>query len=169
MPFRFRAGGRDHLLVAERDERAGVWRIETEGEVVELAIEPLRPGEVLLRRGATSRVVSVTERDGALEVAVDGDSYSLSRSAPPSLDAAEAEGGGQSEHGRIASPMPAKVVKVLAREGDRVKARQTLVVLESMKIEHLIEAPYAALVDRVLCRPADVVAEGAPLVELEAQ
>ena len=49
-----------------------------------------------------------------------------------------------------------------------VKARQTLVVLESMKIELLIEAPYAGRVERVFCRPGETVAEGAPLVELEA-
>ena len=101
-------------------------------------------------------------------VELDGNAVSLRRVPPPDVHAAEASGGGQTEHGRIISPMPAKVVKVLVDEDERVQARQTLMILESMKIEHLIEAPYAGRVERVFRRAGDTVPEGAPLVELEA-
>ena len=51
--------------------------------------------------------------------------------------------------------------------GDQVRARQTLVVLEAMKMEHLIQSPTAGVVRRVRCAEGATVAEGAVLVEVE--
>ena len=63
--------------------------------------------------------------------------------------------------------MPGLVVRVLVEEGAPVVARQPLVVLEAMKMEHLIEAPADGVVRRIACRPGDRVAEGDVLVEFE--
>jgi biotin carboxyl carrier protein len=66
----------------------------------------------------------------------------------------------------VTSPMPGSIVQVLVEEGDRVHARQPLVILEAMKMEHVLEAPADAVVGRVARRVGDVVAEGDLLVEL---
>ena len=62
--------------------------------------------------------------------------------------------------------MPAVVVRVLVKPGDQVRARQTLVVLEAMKMEHLIQSPTAGVVHRVRCAEGATVAEGTVLVEM---
>ena len=41
---------------------------------------------------------------------------------------------------RVVSPMPGKVVRVLVKAGDEVKARQGLVVVEAMKMENELRA-----------------------------
>ena len=41
----------------------------------------------------------------------------------------------------LRAPMPGVVVELRVAVGDHVEARQTLVVMEAMKMEHLIEAP----------------------------
>lgn len=52
------------------------------------------------------------------------------------------EGGAAAAAGpqRIVAPMPGKVVRVLVKPGDGVKARQGLVVVEAMKMENELRA-----------------------------
>jgi 3-methylcrotonyl-CoA carboxylase alpha subunit len=70
------------------------------------------------------------------------------------------------DHG-LTSPMPGLVLKVLVRPGEKVRAHQTLIVLEAMKMEHNIEAPYDGTVKTVNCAEGGRVAEGAVLIEIE--
>jgi biotin carboxyl carrier protein len=52
--------------------------------------------------------------------------------------------------------------------GDRVEARRPLLVLEAMKMETPLTAPYDATVTAVHVEAGDHVVGGALLVELEA-
>ena len=63
--------------------------------------------------------------------------------------------------------MPGTVIKVLVAAGDRVAARQPLVVLEAMKMETPLVSPYDAGVLAVHVAEGDRVAGGTLLVELE--
>ena len=65
------------------------------------------------------------------------------------------------------APMPGLVLKVLVKPGERVRAHQTLVVLEAMKMEHSIEAPHDGVVKAVHCAEGGRVSEGQLLVELD--
>ena len=65
--------------------------------------------------------------------------------------------------------MPGLVLKVLVRPGQRVRAHQTLVVIEAMKMEHAIEAPHDGIVRKVHCAEGGRVSEGAPLIELDKE
>jgi 3-methylcrotonyl-CoA carboxylase alpha subunit len=64
--------------------------------------------------------------------------------------------------------MPGLVREVLAIEGAEVKRGDTLVVLEAMKMELRLTAPYAGQVRRVHCVAGQVVERGQVLVEVEA-
>jgi acetyl/propionyl-CoA carboxylase alpha subunit len=88
-------------------------------------------------------------------------------SAPDVDDAAHARAaaGGESE---LTAPMPGTVIRVHVAAGDRVAARQPLVVLEAMKMETPLAAPYDAVVKAVLVEEGARVAGGALLVELES-
>jgi biotin carboxyl carrier protein len=63
--------------------------------------------------------------------------------------------------------MPGTVLKVNVAPGDRVAARDALVVLEAMKMETPLVSPYDATVSAVNVAEGDRVAGGAVLVELE--
>jgi 3-methylcrotonyl-CoA carboxylase alpha subunit len=75
-----------------------------------------------------------------------------------------AQTGGQST---LSAPMPGTVIRVAVGEGERVEPRQTLLVLEAMKMETPIVAPYEAVVRTIHVTEGDRVAGGAVLVELE--
>ena len=63
--------------------------------------------------------------------------------------------------------MPGTVIRVVVAEGDRVEARQPLVVLEAMKMETPVVAPYEAVVRTIHVAEGDRVTGGTVLVELE--
>ncbi len=71
------------------------------------------------------------------------------------------------EQSALTAPMPGTVIRVAVAEGDRVEARQPLVVLEAMKMETPVVAPYEAVVRAIHVAEGDRVAGGAVLVELE--
>ena len=72
----------------------------------------------------------------------------------PDVDAAaheQAAGGGES---KLTAPMPGTVIRVLVAPGDRVEARRPLLVLEAMKMETPLAAPYDATVRQCTSRRA---------------
>ena len=90
--------------------------------------------------------------------------------SPPDVDAAAhaEQAGDGAERGALTAPMPGTVIRVLAKEGDRVEHRQPLLVLEAMKMETPVVSPYDAVVKTVHVAEGDRVGGGAPLVDLEA-
>ena len=88
--------------------------------------------------------------------------------SPPDVDqAAHATGPGGAVESSLSAPMPGTVIRVLAKEGDRVTQRQPLLVLEAMKMETPVVSPYDAVVKAVHVAEGDRVAGGTLLVELE--
>lgn len=66
----------------------------------------------------------------------------------------------------ILAPMPGVVLEVRVRECDHVEQGQTLVLIESMKMEVVITAPRTASVRRIAVHPGQQVDRGALLLEL---
>ena len=67
----------------------------------------------------------------------------------------------------IRAEMVANVWKVVAAEGDHVDDGDTLVILESMKMEIPVTAPVAGTVKGILVKEQDVVKEGQVLAVIE--
>jgi acetyl/propionyl-CoA carboxylase alpha subunit len=86
---------------------------------------------------------------------------------PPDVDSAAHERGAGGGASTVTAPMPGTVVRVGVAPGDRVEARSPLLVLEAMKMETPLHAPYDATVKAVHVEEGDRVAGGALLVELE--
>ena len=58
-------------------------------------------------------------------------------------------GAASAADGAILAPMPGKVIAVDVKEGDNVKAGQRLMVLEAMKMEHALTAPFDGTVSEL--------------------
>jgi acetyl/propionyl-CoA carboxylase alpha subunit len=89
-----------------------------------------------------------------------------SRPAPDIDSAAGASSAGAHESA-VKAPMPGTVIRVLVEAGATVEARQPLVVIEAMKMETPLVAPFAATVRAVHVAEGDRVGGGAVLVELD--
>ena len=85
------------------------------------------------------------------------------------LDAADfaaAQAGGGV--GAITTPMPGRVIAVKVKPGDEVKAGDTLMLLEAMKMEHAIKAATSGVVAELRFNQGDSVQDGDVLVTFEA-
>jgi acetyl-CoA carboxylase biotin carboxyl carrier protein len=67
----------------------------------------------------------------------------------------------------IKSPMAGTVWKIEKAVGDVVDYGDTVLILESMKMEISVEADSAGTIVRFLVAEGEVVDEGVPLVELK--
>lgn len=59
--------------------------------------------------------------------------------------------------GDVTSPMPGTVVKIKVKKGDKVKAGDTIVIVEAMKMENEIHAPIDGVVEEVYVREGEMV------------
>ena len=94
-------------------------------------------------------------------VLVNGDRYDVSfdTSAPakPQVQAAPESKASGADGNEVKATLPSNVFKILIKEGDAVKAGQTIIVLEAMKMEINIEAPRDGVIDKILIAQGDTV------------
>ena len=69
--------------------------------------------------------------------------------------------------GSTVSPMPGTILKVNVKEGDTVKAGDSVVILEAMKMENDITAPKDGVVKALYVSEKQAVAKGDALFEVE--
>jgi len=109
--------------------------------------------------GAT-RAYRSAVADGVRWLARDGDAWALREQER--LRAARTAGG--PGDGPLTAPMPGTVTAVEVAEGDHVTAGQRLVVVEAMKMEHVVSAPTDGVVKDLAAKAGAAVALDAPLV-----
>jgi biotin carboxyl carrier protein len=111
---------------------------------VALVADPGSPAQFTVRVGAVPVAVSVNNGRRSRR----NDDHSGSPSGPQ----------------RITAPMPGKIVRVLVKPGDAVRARQPLVVVEAMKMENELRAARDGVVRDVEAREGQSVDAGVLLV-----
>lgn len=66
------------------------------------------------------------------------------------------------------TPLPGTILKLLVKEGDKVKKGDTLMVMEAMKMENSIFADKASRVVAIRVKEGDTVLQNDVLIELES-
>jgi biotin carboxyl carrier protein len=159
-------GGKAFTLELASVDEAGNVQFRLDGnERGGSAIEVMpRVWSVLLDgRSFEARVI---EDNGAVVVEIKGERYRVAIEDPRRHHKRVSGTGGEGR-AAVTAPMPGKVVRVLAAEGDAVAAGQGLVVIEAMKMQNELKSPRDGRVIRVSAREGETVAAGAVLAEVE--
>ena len=77
------------------------------------------------------------------------------------------EPGNEVPEGGLVAPMPGKVIEVRVKKGDKVKAGDTLIIIEAMKMEHSIKATENGKVTKLMVSLNQQVDNGATLLVLD--
>ena len=161
-------GNTDHEVTVEPLD-GGRYRVRVDGREREIDARRVEPGtwSLLAAGGGRARLVDVEGAAPDLTATVDGVALALRLQ-----DARKALAGritaGREKNGPqpVRAPMPGKVVKVLVRSGEAVKAGQGVVVVEAMKMENELRAPRDGSVVEVLAREGLAVEAGQVLATI---
>jgi 3-methylcrotonyl-CoA carboxylase alpha subunit len=158
--FDLSVGGEHHIVRLERHPDGAQWLTLGDVRIAFAATsDGLEQHEVLLD-GQRHRLVVYATGERVTVFAADGSA--VVDEFDPIAHAGESTG----EGGRLAAPMPGKVISLLARVGDVVKKGQPLAVMEAMKMEHTLAAPRDGTVAELLYAVGDQVGEGSELLRL---
>ena len=129
-----------------------------EGDAVEVAT-----GTYSVLIGGHSYEVRVEPAPGGLRVHACAQEYRVEIDDPRAWR--RRRGGALEAEGRqeVVAPMPGKVVRVLAKQGEDVEAGQGLFVVEAMKMQNEIRSPKKGKLERLLVTEGQVVNAGEPL------
>lgn len=121
----------------------------------------LAQGTWLIDHNGNRQTVHTAKDKEMRYVQMDGTQYQLEKST----GRRRASGSGGAV-GDLKSEMPGQVIDVRVAEGDIVEAGQILVVLEAMKMEIRVSAPYDGTVAKLLVAKGDVIDRGQILAEV---
>ncbi|MDP8205690.1 MAG: biotin/lipoyl-containing protein [Candidatus Electryonea clarkiae] len=140
----------------------GNMRAQVNGDLLEGPLLRTSHGAGLWKVNGTSYRIVATEHDGKIWAAVNGRVYSFE-------DARAQDEMGQSadNENSVTAPMPGKVIKVLVQTGDTVEEGQPVVIVEAMKMEHILRAPKDGTITKIDCAEGQHADPGVPLVEIE--
>ncbi|MEU0002903.1 acetyl/propionyl/methylcrotonyl-CoA carboxylase subunit alpha [Streptomyces sp. NPDC006314] len=157
-PHHLRVPGQEPVTLRVRSAPDGGTELLLPG-----ADKPLRSGGVPPRRGAghtcTFLLDGVTHTFAALPdgtwLGREGDAWHVRDHDPVAASLSRAAHAGADS---LTAPMPGTVTVVKVAVGDEVAAGQSLLVVEAMKMEHVVSAPHAGTVAELDVTPGTTVA-----------
>lgn len=141
------------------------YEVTVNGEATESVTAKLSDRTELVSQYANGRMSStvIPSSHHKLHVFTGGKEYTLHQS----VSELEAEEGASAKADNLSSPMPATIIDVRVKPGDKVTNGQVCCVLESMKMEINVRAGRDGVVKSVRFDKGQTVEEGVVLVELE--
>mgnify|MGYP000131316956 CR=1 FL=1 len=164
MQHAFRMGDVEHPVALSRSARA--YRLQSGDGWLDIDLATDADGHHWLTVAGRRLPVVIATFGDEVFVHLDGEAHALRYRHP--LDRLAAQAGNAAEDG-IFAPMPGSIVKVAVQAGDTVSRGQTLLVMESMKMETTLVAPRDGVVAEVRYEQAQSFDRDALLLSLEPQ
>jgi len=158
-----------------------IWRYQDEGQLVETLITPINKNQfkllckekeylihaqlvldqLLMETGEQIYKSRVENKESSLTLYTNQGQITIERFNWGALGTHTTTNKGQ-----LTAPMPATIVAILKKTGDKVKAGDRLIVLEAMKMEHTIHAPTDGVLLDIFYSVGAQVNEGEQLLSL---
>ncbi len=142
------------------------WNVTLQDIEVEVSLVDVRPDLIVYSVGETITSVTVAEVPNGYSLVYEGTAYGVQR--PQQADSRRNGAAVRTIEAELTAPMPGTVVSIAVVEGQIVNTGEPLVIMEAMKMEHIVEAVSAGTVKAIRVHPGDMVAAGAVLVEMDA-
>lgn len=123
-----------------------LWNGSYNGNLVAVQVRPILNGFALAYRGVETKAYVYTEREAA---------YARLMPVKQAADSLK----------HVSCPMPGLVVSIAVKEGQEVKAGETVAVVEAMKMENVLRAEIDGTVKKINCKPGDSLAVDAVILE----
>ncbi|PNX45757.1 MAG: acetyl-CoA carboxylase biotin carboxyl carrier protein subunit [Thermoplasmata archaeon M9B1D] len=152
---------KNHVYNVTTERREKYYFVTYDNAEYRVEAEETRPGQLKIKVGDRLIKAVITEGDKEKFVFVDGDVFKVK---PVELTGTRKIK--KKDEGDLSSPISGKVVNVKVKNDDSVKKGDILMVIEAMKMEYLIRAPYNAKVKKVNFKENDQIEIGQNTVDL---
>ena len=152
--------GDDEIVLRASPAQTG-YRIALREATMTVSGEFSDGGALLAEVDGVRIAATIVDGDGDMQIIAHGRNHRLMR-----IDPLAAASAAQTLGGKVTAPMPGRVIAVNVADGDKVKTGQSLMVLEAMKMEHVIVSPADGVVATVRFAAGDQVMEGDELLAM---
>jgi biotin carboxyl carrier protein len=153
----------------EIDFKDGKYLIKLGGRQYNVDSQPISENCLSLLVDGKAYTVFVAEDKTKKYISVQGEQFCVEEAKSEAETRSVAEAATLKGIPTISSPMPGKIVKILVREGDKVRKGQGLVIVEAMKMENEIRSPGAGIVKKINFKEGNLVDTTDPIIELEPE
>ena len=150
----------NHVYNVSIERRKNHYFITYDNTEYRVEAEETKPGQLKIKIGDRLIKSIITEGEKEKYVFVDGEVFKVK---PVELTGMKKT---KKKRGDLSSPISGKVVSVKVKNGDAVKKGDVLMVIEAMKMEYLIRAPFDSKVNKVNFKENDQIEIGQETVEL---
>lgn len=137
------------------------------GETRHVDFLALDPSLYSVITDTTSLQVVIDEDKGHYSIMMGGRLYEGQVLDERALLLAQRKGGLGGSSGDVNSPMPGLIVAVPVEQGQAVKQGQTVIILESMKMQNELKAPVDGVISTIHVSAGQTVDKGAVLVTIQ--
>jgi propionyl-CoA carboxylase alpha subunit len=138
--------GPPHRLLSAWKPGSPIWTGTMDDRPVTVQVREIPNGFALSHRGVETRAYVYTEREAG-----------YARLMPPRKVTDTGK--------QVLCPMPGLVVSIAVKEGQEVKAGETVAVVEAMKMENVLRAEIDGTVKKINAKPGDSLAVDAVILE----
>jgi len=153
----------NHVYPITVERRDNQFFITYDNNEYTLTATEVQPGHLSLQLGDRKFKCVISEGEDSKFVFIDGSVFPVKRIELTGRKKTE------KKEGDLNSPISGTVVSVKIKEGSRVKKNDVLLVIEAMKMEYLIRAPYNGKITKLYFKQKDQIEIGQLTAEIEKE
>ena len=122
--------------------------------------------ELIINKYHSAAYASITS-EGKIDISINGNIFSITRDDildNNKIHNSDGEFGGSD---KIVSPMPGKIIKINRKEGDKIKKGDIIMIIEAMKMENNIVAPFDLEIIKFNVALNDMIDSSKKLIDFE--
>lgn len=123
----------------------------------------IKPGQLKIKLGDRIIKCVISEGEESKFVFIDGNIFKVKRTELTGQKKTEKKEGG------LNSPISGTVVSIKTKKGNAIKKGDVIMVIEAMKMEYLIRAPYNGIVKNINFKEKDQIEIGQKTAEIETE
>ncbi len=154
----------NHVYNVSIERRDKFYFVTYDNTEYKIEAEEIKPGQLKIKIGDRIIKSIITEGEAEKFVFVDGEVFKVK---PVELTSSRKKK--TKEEGDLSSPISGKIVTIKVKEGERVKKDDVLMVIEAMKMEYLIRAPFNGKIKNINFKEKDQIEIGQNTVEIEKE
>ncbi len=157
----------DKIYKVNLEKKGDKYFVDFGNNKKEFDCQVISPNCLSLEIDGKIQTVYLAEAENKRYIFVQGEQFILHEKDTTRAKRKEEESGLAEGKQSVCAPMPGRILKILVSEGEKVKKKQSLAIVEAMKMEHEIKSALDGIVKKVNFKENQLVDTEEPIMELE--